>query len=57
MKKTYIKPEFVTIELDIHTAILAGSLMRNDEEAPLTGGGDEYDSLSRENEFEWDDEI
>jgi len=52
MKKTYIKPELAAIEINIHTTILAGSLMRSDEDAPLTGGGDEYDSLSREYEFE-----
>lgn len=49
MKKIYVKPELEAVEVKIHTNILAGSMSRNEEDAPING--DEYESLSRG--YEW----
>ena len=51
MKKIYMKPELEAMELKMNTTILAGSLARSEEDAPITGG--EYESLGREGEFEF----
>ena len=52
MKKTYMKPELEAMELKMNTTILAGSLARSEDEAPVDGGG-EYESLGRDNDFNW----
>ena len=51
MKKTYINPELEVVKLNAKYQLMAGSLSRSNEDAPITG--DEYDSLSRE--FDWDE--
>ena len=51
MKKTYMKPELEAMELKMNTTILAGSLAREEGDAPVSGG--EYESLGHEDEFDW----
>ena len=51
MKKKYMKPELEAMELKMNTTILAGSLARSEGDAPYTG--DDYDSLGRDDEYDW----
>ena len=51
MKKTYMKPELEAIKLNAHNSLLAGSLAREEGDAPISGG--EYESLGKEDEFDW----
>ncbi len=51
MKKTYMKPELEAMEIKMNTTILAGSLARSEGDAPVSDG--EYDSLGRDDEYDW----
>ena len=56
MKKTYQKPTIEVVALQTTHIIMAGSFGMTTKEATLKDGTDEYDSLGRGDDGDWEDE-